>query len=82
MSRNSYHSNHKKRAFYHGTELFEHSKKGVYCPQAGKHKLCYETEKKAQKAIRFNKDRTERYYWCQSCCSYHTTSKPTYVTSV
>ena len=58
-----------------------HSKKGVYCPQAGKHKLCYETEKKAQKAIRFNKDRTERYYWCQSCCSYHTTSKPAYVTS-
>lgn len=80
MSRNSYHSNHKNvpLSWYRVIRTFQ---KGVYCPQAGKHKLCYETEKKAQKAIRFNKDRTERYYWCQSCCSYHTTSKSAYVTS-
>ncbi len=48
----------------------------LYCPDAHKNKFNYSTEKKAQLAIQYSNGSTVRFYHCNKCCSYHTTSKP------
>ena len=53
------------------------------CPDCGRQKLLFETEKKAQTFIKFNGDelnpdgtRELRPYYCPACCGYHVSSKP------
>jgi len=53
------------------------------CPDCGRQKLLFETEKKAQTFIKFNGDevnpdgtRELRPYYCPACCGYHISSKP------
>ena len=55
------------------------------CPDCGRPKLLFETEKKALNFIKFNGEeilRDEqttddlRAYYCPSCCGWHITSKP------
>lgn len=57
----------------------------IFCPDCGKVKMLFETEKKAQNFIKFNgqdilRDGQTidqiRVYYCPSCCGYHITSKP------
>ena len=57
----------------------------IFCPDCGKAKMLFETEKKAQNFIKFNgqdilRDGQTidqiRVYYCPSCCGYHITSKP------
>lgn len=57
----------------------------IFCPDCGKAKMLFETERKAQNFIRFNgqdilRDGQTidqlRVYYCPSCCGYHITSKP------
>lgn len=52
----------------------------IFCPQSGKFKLQFETEKKANLFIQYNlKDfdnkKPSRVYYCTSCCCYHITSQ-------
>ena len=57
----------------------------IFCPDCGKAKMLFETERKAQNFIKFNgqdilRDGQTidqiRVYYCPSCCGYHITSKP------
>ena len=49
----------------------------VYCPQAKKSKYLYESEQKARLAVEFNKEiGNTRYYVCDGCMGFHTTSQP------
>lgn len=55
----------------------------VMCPDCGRAKMLFETEKKALDFLKWNgKDiyvpegRELRPYYCPSCCGYHITSKP------
>ena len=48
----------------------------IFCRQAGRQKYLYESERKAQVALKFNREiGNKRYYVCDSCMGYHTTSK-------
>jgi hypothetical protein len=57
----------------------------LYCRDSGKHKILFETEKKAENFIRFNAEEIKagsgfspvRTYFCISCGGYHVTSKET-----
>lgn len=59
------------------------SKCKIFCPDAGKTKMVFETEKKAMTFIKFNADEIKaesgysptRAYYCVSCGGYHLTSK-------
>jgi hypothetical protein len=57
-------------------------KNRVICPDCGRPKMLFETEKKAQLFIKFNGDSITddvsklRTYYCPACCGYHITSKP------
>ena len=53
----------------------------VMCPDCGKPKMLFDTEKKAQNFLKFNGDavnprgdRTMRVYYCPACCGYHISS--------
>jgi hypothetical protein len=57
-------------------------KNRVMCPDCGKQKMLFETEKKAETFLKFNMDevnpdgtREMRVYYCPACCGYHITSK-------
>ena len=58
----------------------------IFCPDAGRSKLRFETEKKALNFIRFNADDIEREhgyrpiraYYCVACGCWHVTSKVGY----
>lgn len=58
-------------------------KHSIFCRDAGKSKLVFETEKKAWNFIRFNGQEILeesgkipcRVYYCESCGGYHTSSK-------
>lgn len=52
-----------------------HSTKGVFCPQAHKTKLQYETEEKALNAVKYGNGPIVRAYYCRDCHCWHTTSK-------
>lgn len=60
------------------------TKNSIYCPDARKTKMQFETEKKALNFIKFNgaEIRAEngysprRAYYCIACNAYHVTSKP------
>lgn len=51
------------------------------CPDCGRAKLLFETEKKAETFLKFNMDelnpdgnRTMRVYYCPACCGWHISS--------
>lgn len=52
------------------------------CPDCGRSKMLFETEKKAQNFIKFNGNEIDtrggelRPYYCPACCGYHISSKP------
>lgn len=54
----------------------------IMCPDCGRAKMQFNTEKEAQLFIKFNggdiSDNVEelRVYYCTSCCCYHISSKP------
>ena len=57
------------------------TKSRVMCPDCGKQKMLFETEKKAQNFLKFNGDavnpdgtREMRTYYCPACCGYHISS--------
>lgn len=58
--------------------------KTYYCHEAGKKKMRFETEKKADNFIKFNSEEIEeengkapiRSYYCRFCCAWHVTSNP------
>lgn len=52
-----------------------HAVNGVFCPQAHKMKLQYETEDKALNAVKFGNGAIVRAYYCRDCHCWHTTSK-------
>lgn len=56
-----------------------------FCPDCGRPKMLFETEKKAQNFIKYNGNDILkegqtidqiRVYYCPSCCGYHITTKP------
>jgi hypothetical protein len=56
-----------------------------FCPDCGRPKMLFETERKAQNFIKYNgqdilRDGQTidqiRVYYCPSCCGYHITTKP------
>lgn len=56
-------------------------KNRVFCPDCGKPKMLFDSEKRAQNFLNFNGDdvnpdgtRTMRVYYCPSCCGYHISS--------
>ena len=56
-------------------------KNRVMCPDCGRPKMLFESEKKAQNFLKFNMDavnpkgdRTMRVYYCPACCGYHISS--------
>jgi len=57
-------------------------KNRVICPDCGKPKMLFETEKKAELFIKFNGEEIcndvskLRTYYCPACCGYHISSKP------
>lgn len=59
------------------------TKNQIYCKDCGKHKMVFETEKKADTFIKFNSKEIEsesgysptRSYFCIYCGGYHVTSK-------
>lgn len=61
-------------------------KNRIYCPEAGKPKLLFATEKKAQTYIKFNAEEIEakngfapcRAYFCQCCAGWHVTHNKGY----
>lgn len=48
----------------------------LFCLGAGKHKIQYATEKKAQRAIEYHNGDVIRAYYCFYCNAWHTTSQP------
>ena len=62
------------------------SKSRVYCPECGRQKILFETEKKALNFIKFNSEEIEeesgrapiRAYYCEFCGGWHVTSSPYY----
>ncbi len=59
------------------------SKKRIFCPDCGKSKILFETEKEAQTFIKFNSEEIEngeklRPYYCPACCGYHVSHKKHY----
>lgn len=62
------------------------SKSRVYCPECGRKKILFETEKKALNFIKFNSEEIEeesgrapiRAYYCEFCGGWHVTSSPRY----
>ena len=56
-------------------------KRRIYCPDCGKPKMLFETERKAQDFIRWNSDDMGahgdelRAYYCPSCCGWHVSHK-------
>ena len=62
------------------------SKSRVYCPECGRQKILFETEKKALNFIKFNSEEIEeesgrapiRAYYCEFCGGWHVTSSPHY----
>lgn len=59
-------------------------KNRVMCPDCGRQKLLFETEKKAETFIKFNGNEISdnpsklRVYYCPACCGYHISSKQHY----
>lgn len=56
-------------------------KNRVMCPDCGRPKMLFETEKQANTFLKFNMqevnprgDRTMRVYYCPACCGYHISS--------
>ena len=56
-----------------------------FCPDCGRPKMLFETERKAQNFIKYNGQDILRngqtidqirVYYCPSCCGYHITTKP------
>lgn len=53
------------------------TKNRVMCPDCGRQKMLFETERKAQDFIKWNGDdiwtggKELRVYYCPSCCGYH-----------
>jgi len=57
------------------------SKSRVMCPDCGRQKMLFESEKKAQNFLKFNEvavnpdgTREMRVYYCPACCGYHISS--------
>ena len=56
-------------------------KNRIMCPDCGRQKMLFETEKEAQTFLKFNGDavnpdgkREMRVYYCPACCGYHISS--------
>ena len=50
----------------------------IMCPDCGKQKMLFETERKAQDFLRWNSDEIPggeslRPYYCKACCGWHLT---------
>lgn len=45
-----------------------------FCRKCLSNKFCYETQKKAETALKYSQY-CHRYYWCTSCGAYHLTSE-------
>ena len=57
------------------------TKNRIFCPDCGRAKMLFETEKQANNFLKFNMDavnpdgsRTMRVYYCPACCGYHISS--------
>ena len=57
------------------------TKSRVMCPDCGKQKMLFETEKQAATFLKFNEEavnpdgtREMRVYYCPACCGYHISS--------
>lgn len=53
-------------------------KNHIMCPDCGKQKMLFETERKAQDFLRWNSDEIPggeslRPYYCKACCGWHLT---------
>lgn len=49
------------------------------CPDCGRAKMRFDTEREAQTFIKYNGNscgRTLRVYYCPACCAYHLSSSP------
>lgn len=61
-------------------------KSRIYCPECGRQKILFETEKKALNFIKFNSEEIEeesgrapiRAYYCEFCGGWHVTSSTHY----
>lgn len=56
-------------------------KNRVYCPDCGRQKMKFNSEKEAEDFIKWNKTNFDdkipsRIYWCEACCGYHITARP------
>ena len=56
-------------------------KNRVFCPDCGRQKMKFNTEKEAQSFIKWNRLNFDekipsRIYWCEACCGYHITARP------
>lgn len=56
-------------------------KNRVYCPDCGRQKMRFNSEKEAENFIKWNRMNFEekipsRIYWCEACCGYHITARP------
>lgn len=56
-------------------------KNSIFCPDCGRQKLLFQTEKEAMTFIKFNGNTVNqngtmktRVYYCQACCGYHISS--------
>lgn len=61
--------------------IMKPTKSRVMCPDCGRQKMLFESEKQAETFLKFNEDavnpdgtREMRVYYCPACCGYHISS--------
>lgn len=66
---------------YEDDDVSFRPKNRVMCPDCGKQKMLFETEKKAENFIKWNGDKLDtthnmlRAYYCPACCGWHISHK-------
>lgn len=71
----------------HDKDKYKNQSKGIkpknriFCLDAGRPKMAFESEKEAQNFLKWNVTNFDdkvpsRIYWCESCCKYHITARP------
>ena len=72
---------HKRFDEYEDDDVSFRPKNRVMCPDCGKQKMLFETEKKAENFIKWNGDKLDtthnvlRAYYCPACCGWHISHK-------
>ena len=71
---------------FHNFANMKPKKNHIYCPAAGRSKMLFESESKARNFIKFNAEAIlnennhapMRAYYCETCCGWHVTHRPSY----